>query len=135
MKKSVLSAVLAATFGLVALAPQHASANDGTITFNGTITDTTCTVTGNGAASGVGAITVKLPTVSTTALAKDGQTAGDTAFSLVLSCSGTSPAGKTAALWIETSQTPALDASTGALKNQTTGGATNVQDSNGESGQ
>ncbi|PXV61293.1 major type 1 subunit fimbrin (pilin) [Dyella jiangningensis] len=124
MKKTLISAVLAATFGLVAM---QASASDGTITFNGTITDTTCTVTGGGAASGQGNITVKLPTVSTTSLAKDGQTAGDTAFSLILNCSGGSPAGKTAALWIETSQTPALDTATGALKNQAAGGASNVE--------
>lgn len=123
MKKTLISAVLAATFGLVAM---QASAADGTLTFNGTITDTTCTVKGGGAASGQGAITVQLPTVSTTSLSKDGATAGDTAFSLILTCSGGSPAGKTAALWIETSQTPLLDTATGALKNQA-GGASNVE--------
>jgi major type 1 subunit fimbrin (pilin) len=127
MKKTVLSAVLAATFGLVALIPQHASAADGTITFNGTITDTTCTITGGGAATGTGNITVTLPTVSTSALATDGATAGDTNFSLVLGGGTKCANGKTAALWVETSQTPALDTSTGALKNQSTGGAGNVQ--------
>ncbi|QNK01474.1 fimbrial protein [Dyella telluris] len=126
MKKSVLSAVLAATFGLVALAPQHASAADGTITFNGTITDTSCTITGGGAATGTGNITVTLPTVSTSAFPSDGATAGETAFSLILGGGTKCTDGKTAALWVETASTPALDASTGALKN-INGSATNVE--------
>lgn len=124
MKKTLFSAVLAATFGLVAL---QASASDGTITFNGEVTDTTCTITGGGAAQGTSNITVTLPTVSTTALATAGQTAGDTAFSLVLGGGTNCTNGKTAALWIETTQTPALDTTTGALTNQAAGGAANVE--------
>lgn len=124
MKKTLFSAALAAAFGLVAL---QASAADGTITFNGQITDTTCTVTGGGAATGTGNVTVTLPTVSTSALAADGKTAGDTNFSLVLGGGTNCANGKTAALWVETSQTPALDTATGALKNQSTGGAGNVE--------
>jgi hypothetical protein len=68
MKKTIFSAVLAATFGFVALAPQYAAAADGTITFNGKVTDVTCTITGGGAATGTGDITVQLPTVSASAL-------------------------------------------------------------------
>lgn len=124
MKKTLFSAVLAAAFGLVAL---QASAADGTITFNGEITDTTCTITGGGAATGTGNITVTLPTVSTSALTSAGQTAGDTAFSLVLGGGAKCTNGKTAALWIETTQTPALDTTTGALTNQAAGGAANVE--------
>lgn len=127
MKKTILSAVLAAAFGFVALVPQHAVAEDGTITFNGSITDTTCIVTGGGAATGIGNITVTLPTVSTSALGADGKTAGDTNFALILSGGTNCTNGKTAALWIETTKTPALDTTTGALKNQASGGAKYVQ--------
>lgn len=126
MKKIILSAALAAVFGFVALAPQ-AKAADGTITFNGQVTDTTCTIAGGGAASGTGNITVTLPTVSSSMLSADGMTAGDTNFSLLLGGGTNCTNGKTAALWVETSATPALDASTGALKNQAAGGASNVQ--------
>jgi major type 1 subunit fimbrin (pilin) len=124
MKKTLFSAALALAFGLVAV---QASAADGTITFNGQITDTTCTITGGGAATGTGNITVTLPTVSTSALPADGKTAGDTAFSLILGGGTNCTNGKTASLWVETTATPALDTSTGALKNQAAGGATNVQ--------
>lgn len=127
MKKTILSAVLTATFGLAALAPQLASAADGTITFNGQITDTTCTVTGSGGAAGTGNITVTLPTVSASALAAAGQSAGDRGFSLVLGGGANCTNGKTGAMWVETTATPALDTATGALKNQAAGGATNVQ--------
>lgn len=120
MKKTLFTAALAVAFGLVAM---QASAADGTITFNGQITNTTCTITGGGAASGTGNITVTLPTVSTSAVAAVGQTAGDTAFSLVLGGGANCTNGKTAALWIETSQTPALDTASWALKNQTAGGS------------
>lgn len=126
MKKIALSAMFAAAFGFVALAPQ-AKAADGTITFNGQITDTTCTISGGGAATGTGNIVVTLPTVSSSTLAADGKTAGDTPFSLELGGGTNCTNGKTAALWIETSSTPALDFATGALKNQAPGGASNVQ--------
>jgi len=126
MKKIVLSAALAAVLGFVAFAPQ-AKAADGTITFNGEVTDTTCTVTGGGAATGSGNITVTLPTVSASALPADGKTAGDTKFALVLGGGANCVNGKTAALWVETSATPALDTLTGALTNQAPGGAGNVQ--------
>lgn len=119
MKKTLFSAALAAAFGLVAL---QASASDGTITFTGDITDTTCTVSGGGAAQGTGNITVSLPTVSKASL-PSGATAGDTDFSLVLGGGANCTNGKTASLWIDTTATPALDTATGALKNQTSGGS------------
>ena len=62
MKKTILSAALAAVMGVVAFAPQNAKASDGTITFNGKITAQTCTIAGNGGGS---SFTVTLPTVST----------------------------------------------------------------------
>jgi len=127
MKKTVFSAVLAATFGLVAL---QASASDGTITFTGDITDTTCTVTGGTGTDGAAQnVTVKLPNVSTTSLAA-GQTAGDTQFQLIIGASGQTGCtnGKIASLHFEPSQSPMVDATTGNLKNSTaSGSATNVQ--------
>ncbi|RAO76879.1 fimbrial protein [Dyella jiangningensis] len=126
MKKTLISTAMAAVLGFAALSPMVASATDGTITFNGQVTDTTCVVTGGGMATGTGNITVTLPTVSTSALPKDGVTAGDTPFSLILSGANCTD-GKTAALWVETTATPALDTATNALRNQAAGGAGNVE--------
>ena len=126
MKKTLITTAMAAVLGFAMFAPTVASANDGTITFNGEITDRNCIITGGGAATGIGDITVKLPTVSASALPQDGATAGNTPFSLVLSGPNCTD-GKTAALWVETNQTPALDTSTNALRNQKSGGATNVE--------
>jgi major type 1 subunit fimbrin (pilin) len=127
MQRTLFSVALAATLSLGALAPRNSHAADGTITYNGAVTDTTCTVTGGGAATGTGDVTVQLPDVSRSILAVAGLTAGKTPFSLILGGGAKCTNGKTAALWIETTQTPALDASTGALRNQAPGGATNVQ--------
>jgi|GEM_PF-174923 major type 1 subunit fimbrin (pilin) len=124
MKKLILSAALTASFGLVAL---QASAADGVITFTGEVTDVTCSLSGGGAATGTGDLTVALPTVGAGSLSADGQTVGDTNFSLVLGGDESCSNGKTAAMWIESSATPALDAATGALKNQQADGAENVQ--------
>ena len=124
MKKTLFSGLLAVGFGLVTA---HASASDGTITFTGNIIDTNCTVTGGGNASGTGNITVVLPDVGTGAFKQVGDFAGQAPFSLTLGGGTQCTNGKTAALWIETSATPALDLSTGALRNQASGGATNVE--------
>jgi len=125
MKKTLISTALTAVLGFATFAPMVASAKDGTITFTGLITPTTCIITGGGKATGTGDITVQLPDVSASALPA-GDTAGDTDFSLILSGPDCTD-GKTAALWIETTQTPALDTATGALRNQATGGAGNVE--------
>lgn len=127
MQRTLFSAALAAALSLAALAPQVARAADGTITYNGAVTDTTCTVTGGGAATGTGDVTVQLPDVSSSILGSAGLTAGKTPFSLILGGGAKCTDGKTAALWIETTQTPALDMTTGALRNQAAGGATNVE--------
>ena len=119
MKKTLLSAALVAVMGVVAFAPQSAKAADGTITFNGLITAASCTITGGGAATGTGNISVTLPTVSATALTAAGSTAGDTPFSLILGGGANCTDGQTASLWVESTQTPALDTVSGALKNQT----------------
>lgn len=64
---------------------QQAMAGDGTITFNGKVTDVTCTVAATGPA---GTSTVTLPTVSATALSGDTATAGATPFTISLSACG-----------------------------------------------
>ena len=107
-----------------------AAAKDGEITFTGAVDSTTCTVTGGGTSvtnvSG-GDFTVTLPKVSTTALSKAGQKAGDTQFTITLSgaqCTN----GKVSNVKWETGQSTAIDSATGNLKNTDgTGAATNVQ--------
>lgn len=127
MTRTFFSVAVAAALALTALSPRTTHAADGTITYNGAVTDTTCTVTGGGAASGTGNITVQLPDVSASILSAAGQTAGKMPFSLILGGGAKCTNGKTAALWIETTETPALDNATGALRNQAPGGAGNVQ--------
>ncbi|MEY0233087.1 fimbrial protein [Providencia manganoxydans] len=74
MKKSLLVLLVASSVSASVMAA------DGTITFNGEITATTCDVTtGTG-----GDFTVTLPTVSTTALSAAGATAGNTSFTIEL---------------------------------------------------
>jgi major type 1 subunit fimbrin (pilin) len=84
MSKRLLSTALLATLGL-AFVP-GAQAVDGTITFNGAVTDLTCTVTVNGTSGS----TVTLPTVSQSALAGAGAVAGQTPFNIALSGCSTS---------------------------------------------
>ncbi|WP_019693650.1 fimbrial protein [Pseudomonas fluorescens] len=113
MKKALIAitvATMASSF--------NALAADGTINITGEVTSQTCTVEGN--TSGTTAKTVTLPRVSTASLATVGQTAGRTAFTLALTeCTGT-----TAQVHFEPG--PSIDAATGNLRNQTTGGS-NVQ--------
>jgi len=90
----------AALVAVAALCPARLPAFDGAVVISGNIIDSTCNVTGGGAASGsASSITVKLPGISLAAI--QGQNhAGDTPFSLVLSgahCAN----GKMASLWIE----------------------------------
>jgi len=109
-----------------ALASFGAQAADGTITINGTITDSTCSI--NGAASGTAAdSTVTLPSVPAGALSSTGATAGtsnpsDIRFSLT-GCTGS--ATKAVARF---ENGPTVDQATGNLVNQAgTGAAGNVQ--------
>ncbi|WP_303748861.1 fimbrial protein [Stenotrophomonas pigmentata] len=66
---------------ILVAAPFTANAVDGTITFNGEVTDKTCTIA---TPQGID-FTVTLPTVSTSTLAAAGQVAGRTPFSINLS--------------------------------------------------
>lgn len=84
MKNALAIAVIAAV-GFVALAPNQASAVDGTINITGTINSSTCKINGGNSPA---TVNVTLPTVSTTSLTAAGQTAGRTAFALALSGCG-----------------------------------------------
>lgn len=64
----------------LAVAPLAANAADGTITFNGKVTDKTCTISTQGGPDQV----VNLPTVASTSLAAAGATSGRTPFSINL---------------------------------------------------
>ncbi|MET3928192.1 type 1 fimbrial protein [Lysobacter soli] len=113
MKKILLVAVAAA--GLVSVAP--AFAVDGTITINGAVTGTTCTIANNGN------VTVTLPSVSTTSLTANGAVAGQKAFALNLS--GCAASTKATAYFEPGAN---IDPATGNLRNATgAGNATNVQ--------
>ncbi|RZT41255.1 fimbrial protein [Cupriavidus agavae] len=112
-------------FGLIAVAaalPLAASASDGTITFTGQISSQTCTIGGNGGGSST--FTVTLPSVSTSALATAGTTAGRTPFSIRLT--GCTTDSGNAAVYFEPGAT--IDAATGRLINVATASpASNVQ--------
>lgn len=90
MKTLILAAAIAAT-GLFATS---ASAADGTITFNGNVTATTCTING-----GSPSFAVNLPTVSTGTLSAAGDWAGRTAFSIALT--GCTASGQTVSAYFE----------------------------------
>jgi len=83
--KNALAIALIAAVGFVALAPNQASAVDGTINITGTINSSTCKINGGNSPA---TVNVTLPTVSTTSLTAAGQTAGRTAFNLALSGCG-----------------------------------------------
>lgn len=114
---SALAMVFVSTFTASALAV------DGTITINGKITDTTCTISVDGGSNDA---TVTLPTVSASTLSASGQTAGATPFNISLSgCSGTSL--NMASTYFEPGAY--VDSVTGRLNIDTTASdaATNVQ--------
>lgn len=99
---------------------QSAFAVDGTITINGQITDTTCSIAVNNATNDG---TVTLPTVSANALSSIGSVAGTTPFNIVLSgCAGSTL--NNAYAYFEPG--PTVETSTGRLNNSS-GTATGAQ--------
>lgn len=82
MKKIVLSAALAATFGAAALFSTTVTAADGTINFAGKVVANSCTFSVNG---GTATNTVQLPVVFTTDLGSAGAVAGKTPFTIKVS--------------------------------------------------
>ncbi|MFM0727326.1 fimbrial protein [Paraburkholderia strydomiana] len=114
-RSGVLATALAAAFTMPAVS--HAA--DGTITFTGQITSQTCTISGNGGGKN---FTVTLPTVSTSALATAGTTAGRTPFNIALS--NCTPNSGNVSTYFEPGAT--VDTTTGQLVNAS-GTATNVE--------
>jgi major type 1 subunit fimbrin (pilin) len=121
MIKTVLSAALIAGFGVAALAPQVARATDGTITFNGKVLSSTCTV--SNAAGGI--VTVTLPDVVKTVFTAQGSTAGLTPFSLNLTGCPTTPSG--VVVGASFSGNANIDGTTGAIQNTSGVGYSNVE--------
>lgn len=100
------------------------TANDGTITFSGSISDATCVISGGDDSNQNqgSSFTVHMPAVSTSALHKAGQFAGDTRFYINLS--GTNcPNGKVANVVFERAQSVNIDSTNGYLRNTATSGA------------
>lgn len=122
MKKRNLMGLVAASSFMAMCG--SAMAADGTITFNGALTDTTCTITLNGGGSPNG--TVTMPTIPASSLGGAGSWAGPTSFFITLTgCSGGTL--NTAKAWFE--NTGAVDTTTGRLNNTASGpgSATGVQ--------
>src|SRR5471032_277748 len=74
MKSFISTIAAAATIATIALASTGANASDGTITFNGLVTDTTCSI--DAKTAGAADKSVTLPTVTGSTLASAGATAG-----------------------------------------------------------
>ncbi|PRA30390.1 fimbrial protein [Pseudomonas poae] len=116
MKANALSAVAAALV-LTAAASQHAyAANDGIINFTGQVSDVTCTV--EGAAPGTGAVVkdVNMGGVSAVRLAKPGDRANLTGFTIRIGAPGEGSCvnGRTAMVAFDPTS-PAIDVATGRL--------------------
>ena len=119
MKKTLLSAVMIASFGVAAFGPMSVhAASTGTISFTGKVLADTCTINVNGSGSN----TVALPSVMTTAFGSTvGSVAGATPFTIGLTgCDANTTTAKMAFSGTQ------IDTTTGNLKNATSGGA-NVQ--------
>ena len=122
MNKLVLALSAALALGISATA----SAQSGTITFNGRVTDTTCDVTFPGSSVPGGDPTIVLPTVPTTALSTAGSTAGKTPVAVVIGSAARPCMHSSVAL--ELNQNRTADVTAGRLNNVATADpATNVQ--------
>jgi len=117
MKKKLLGSIIALTVSAVAL---PAMAGVGTITINGKLTQSTCTVNVNG---GTPDAVITLPQLSTSELATAGTTAGETAFTMNLT--NCDPAEGSVRAYFE--HGPTVDATSGRLNNTNAAGAKNVQ--------
>jgi major type 1 subunit fimbrin (pilin) len=130
IKRAMLVAGITTAMGL----PMSGFASDGTITFTGAVTASTCTLSVNGGTN-AGTATVALPTVDTAALAGSGATttAAGTFFSIgVSACSaladiglGTPAAPTNVQIYFEAG--PTVDEATSGLINTTGAGYSNVE--------
>jgi major type 1 subunit fimbrin (pilin) len=80
------NAIITAAVAIFAAVPVVSHAADGTITFNGRITDQTCNINGTGGKD----FSVTLPTISSSQLSSAGLSAGRTPFAISLSGCSTS---------------------------------------------
>lgn len=127
MKQYIIAAAVALSLGSVAAASAQ-TANGGTITFTGVVTDTTCTITGgSGTNGGRNNFIVALDAVPVTALPAAGAQAGPKDFNVVIGGPGQGSCtdGKVASMAFLTSS-PQVDPTTGTLKNALAGEATNT---------
>jgi major type 1 subunit fimbrin (pilin) len=123
MKSFISTIAAAATLVTIALGSTGANAADGTITFTGAVTDTTCSI--DAKAVGAADKSVTLPSVTSGTLASSGSTAGTTsATDLTFALSGCSTEAKAVARF---ENGPTIDQTTGYLANQAPAGAQNVQ--------
>jgi major type 1 subunit fimbrin (pilin) len=122
--------MVAAGIGAVMALPMSTQASDGTITFTGAVTASSCTLKVNGVSNG-GTATVALPTVDTAALSNVSPktTAGGTFFSIGVSgCTavqdlGVSPFTAPTQVQIYFEAGPNVDETTGGLINTIVGGS------------
>lgn len=124
IKRAIKRATIAAGITTVMVLPLAGRASDGTITFTGAVTGSTCSLTVNGAAGG--SATVTLPIVDASALGTAGSTAAGTFFSIGVSgCTtkndidGNPPT--EVSIYFEAGST--VDQATGGLINTATGGS------------
>jgi major type 1 subunit fimbrin (pilin) len=123
MKLSHLTASVAAAL-VLGFTASSAFAADGTLTFNGQVVASTCSINAGG--SGGANTTVTLPTVQASALTTAGQVAGSSQPINIVLSGATCTNGDVYAINFEPSAAT-VDYTTGALLNTATGGATNVQ--------
>ena len=136
MNMMIKRTMIAAALTTAAALPLGSQASDGTITFTGAVTASTCTLSVNGGAN-AGTATVALPTVDTAALAGGlaTSTAAGTFFSIgVSSCTaahdlGAPSPGGSAPVHVEIyfEAGPTVDQATGGLINTTGAGYSNVE--------
>ncbi len=124
MNTLIKRAMIAAGIATAMVVPLAGQASDGTITFTGAVTASTCTVNVNGAGSPNA--TVVLPTVDASALGGTGTTAAGTFFNVVVNgCTTADDIGgeapTTVQIYFEAG--PTVDQATGGLINTATGGS------------
>ena len=122
--KSIISIfAAAATIATIALTSTGAQASDGTITFTGSVTDTTCSI--DAKTAGAANKDVQLKAVTNSTLGSTGATAGATAATdLTFALSGCSTEAKAVARF---ENGPTINQTTGYLENMAPAGAQNVQ--------
>ena len=117
MNKLLLTAALVTGVAGAVLAPRDASATDGSVSINGSLSAQTCKINGGSSPAN---FAVQLPTVSVSSLKTSGSVAGRTPFSITLTSCST--AGLVLSAFFEPGPTVMAD---GNLKN--TGVAKNVE--------